>query len=114
MTTTDRIYDEQLLNELGDEIERQDLIHPAGYPATRDGVRFGIATVEDETKEALDAWRAERKVDGWPETRGELLQVAAVTMRIIRSIDEADAAFACQRFGGDLGGSMATTEGDAA
>lgn len=82
-----------LLADLAIEIARQDRIHPAGYPATRDGVRFGIATVADETQEALDAWRAERRIDGWPETRTELFQTAAVIMRLIRSIDAAaDAA----------------------
>jgi hypothetical protein len=76
-----------LIADLTAEIARQDHIHPAGYPATRDGLRFGIATIEDETREAWEEWRANRKCDGWGDLRGELLQVAAVTMRIIRSLD---------------------------
>jgi len=68
------------------EIDRQDEIHPAGYPATRDGIRFGLATVEDELKETLDAWRAERRIEGWSDTEEELTQTAAVSMRLLRSL----------------------------
>lgn len=86
-----------LLNDLRAEVERQDRYHPSGYPATRDGVRFGIATVIDEAEEARDAWRAERckcatPLCGhakWGDTEAELLQTAAVALRTIRSIREA-------------------------
>jgi hypothetical protein len=75
-----------LLDELADEIARQDDIHPAGFPATRDGVRFGICTAVDELDEAKDAWRAERKTSGWSETQTEMMQAAAVILRTLRSI----------------------------
>jgi hypothetical protein len=86
----------RLLTDLTAEVERQDRIHPAGYPATRDGVRLGIATVADETQEALDAWREGRCKcatphcghSKWHEVEGELLQAAAVALRAIRSIRE--------------------------
>jgi hypothetical protein len=89
------IYD--ALADLGDEVTRQDEIHPAGYAATRDGVRLGLATVGDELQEALDAWRPGRCKcrtpecghHDWSEVRKELLQTAAVIMRTIRSIDAA-------------------------
>lgn len=80
------------LAELASEITRQDTIHPAGYPATRDGIRLGIATVLDEHTEALDAWNDERHGADkttwatWAQTRAELLQVAAVAMRTVREI----------------------------
>jgi hypothetical protein len=74
------------LDLLAAEIDRQDEIHPAGYPATRDGIRFGLATVEDELKETLDAWRAERRTEGWTDTEEELTQTAAVSMRLLRSL----------------------------
>jgi hypothetical protein len=78
------------LTDLAAEIERQDDIHPVGYPATRDGIFMGICTAQvAELTEAMDAWRAERKIDGWAETRTELLQAAAVIMRTVRSIDQA-------------------------
>ncbi len=81
----------KLLADLKAEVARQDEIHPAGYPATRDGIFFGICTAQvAELNEAMDAWRAERKVDGWPETETELLQAAGVIMRTIRSIREAN------------------------
>lgn len=78
------------------EMDRQDAIHPDGYPPTRDGVRLAIATAQDELNEALGAWRAGRCKcstprcghHNWADTRGEMLQAAAVIMRAIRSIDE--------------------------
>jgi hypothetical protein len=88
-----------ILVDLQAEVHRQDSVHPSGYPATRDGVRLGIATVEDEWREARDAWRAERckcptPLCGhatWQATEVELLQTAAVALRTIRSIREARA-----------------------
>lgn len=86
---------ERVLQEVADEMERQDAIHPDGYPATRDGIRLAIATGEDELKEALAAWREGRckcstprcKHHDWNETRGELLQAAGVILRSIRSLE---------------------------
>ena len=84
------------LADLAAEVERQDRFHPSGYPATRDGVFLGIKTAAHELdREAVDAWSGDRcKCSiplcghaGWRNTRGELLQVAAVIMRTIRSID---------------------------
>jgi hypothetical protein len=69
-----------------------DEIHPAGYPATRDGIRLGIATLQDEVTEALDEWRHERHIAGWHHTAEELMQVAAVALRAVRSIREVDQA----------------------
>jgi hypothetical protein len=84
------------LADLAAEVERQDRFHPSGYPATRDGVFLGIKTAAHELdREAVDAWSGDRckcatplcgHAD-WQNTRGELLQVAAVIMRTIRSID---------------------------
>ena len=72
--------------DLAAEVNRQDEIHPAGYQATRDGVRLGLATVEDELREALDAHRDERRVEGWSHTYEELLQLAAVAVRTAAAI----------------------------
>lgn len=77
---------DDLLAELAAEIARQDTIHPQGWAADRDGIRLGIATIEDEMIESRDAWRAERKVEGWPGTEAELMQTAAVALRLLRSI----------------------------
>jgi hypothetical protein len=83
----------QLLADLAAEIERQDRIHPAGFAPTRDGIFLGICTAQvAELNEALDAWRAERKIEGWPETETELMQAAAVILRTVRSIREADSS----------------------
>lgn len=79
---------DQLLAEVREEAERQDRNHPAGYPATRDGVRLGIATAGDELREAYDEWRQHKNDLGNPQdnTRGELLQAAAVILRTIREM----------------------------
>lgn len=92
MTASATVTD--ILDELDDEIGRQDRIHPAGYQATRDGIRLGIAAAEDELREALGSWRAGRckcptprcNHHDWSDCRGELLQTAAVIMRIVREI----------------------------
>lgn len=72
------------------EVERQDAIHPVGYPATRDGVRFGIATMQDELDEALEAWREVKRLpltdERWRAVRGELAQAAAVILRTLREM----------------------------
>lgn len=75
-----------VLTAVSREVQRQDAIHPAGYPATRDGLRFALATLADELDEALAAWREERRTPGWPQTAEELLQVAGVAVRALRSI----------------------------
>jgi hypothetical protein len=80
----------RLVAELLVEVSTQDFEHQGGYPATRDGVRLGLAAAEDELVEAHDAWRDERRVAGWRATRGELLQVAAVALRVARSIGAAE------------------------
>ena len=85
MTTT-----EYLAGRLVAEVDRQDRIHPGGYPADRDGLRLGLAALEDETREAYDEWRVHRRVAGWGGLAGELLQVAGVAMRMYRSVVEED------------------------
>ena len=92
MTAT-TIIDEKtahLLHLLGVEVKRQDEIHPAGYPATRDGLRLALATIMDEHDEAYDEWRANRRIpDVWGALDVELLQVAAVAVRAVRSMYDA-------------------------
>lgn len=86
-----------LLAAIAAEIDRQDRFHPAGYPATRDGVFLGIKTAAHELDiEAIGAWRDDRcrcetPVCGhadWRRTRSELIQAAAVILRTVRSIDD--------------------------
>lgn len=89
---------EDVLEMLGDEVERQDHIQPDSYTPTRDGVFLAIATAMHELdKEAVEAWRTERcKSCGtphcthstWTATQKELLQAAAVLVRVIRTIEE--------------------------
>lgn len=77
------------------EIERQRSIHPDGYPATRNGIRLGLACAQDEVLESLDEWRLARcKCNApdcahpdWSNVREEALQAAAVLLRIVTSID---------------------------
>ena len=83
--------DQDLMLDLEREIARQDDIAKAnqyGYPFTRNGIRLGIAALQDEVTEVLDAWRADKNhlENCAAELREELLQVAAVAMRIARSV----------------------------
>ena len=76
-----------VVDELWDEIARQDSKHGPFTGVTALGrSRLAIACLEDEVAEVKDAWREERKADGWPKTEEELLQVAAVAMRALRDL----------------------------
>jgi hypothetical protein len=74
----------KLLEELEAEVARQDRKHGPfeGTPLGRS--RLAIACLEDEVREAGEAWRDERPARGWNHTRAEVLQVAAVAIRGIR------------------------------
>lgn len=76
-----------LLDELCAEIAHQDAKH-GPFTGTRLGrSRLAVACLEDETREAMDAWRADRAPgSGWPHLRAELLQAAAVALRAIRDL----------------------------
>lgn len=81
--------DGRLLDELVAEIARQDQSHPAGFPATRDGVFHGINTaIWELEREALDAWQQEKRDAEWRDTRMEMIQAAAVIMRTVRSVTD--------------------------
>lgn len=86
MTTTNQT---DVMSRLAAEIARQDQLH-AGWGTTRDGVRAGIAAIEDEAREAREAWRSERRVNGWSDTESEVIQVAAVAFRLAREISQAE------------------------
>ncbi len=73
-----------MFEELLKEIESQDAKHGPYQGTVLGRSRLALATLEDEVEEAKDAWRNERKIDGWPETRREVLQIAAVAMRTLR------------------------------
>lgn len=81
------------LVELEDEIVRQDQLHGRRFDAESElgQIRLGVACLEDEAVETRNAWREERKVDGWAKVREEALQTAAVALRLVRQIDELDA-----------------------
>jgi hypothetical protein len=84
------------LDALRLEIERQDGIHPDGYPATRDGTALALFNAREELREARKAWRHGRckcptpRCDhhDWSAAAEEMLQAAAVIMRSWRSIQQ--------------------------
>lgn len=77
-----------MFKELMNEIARQDQIHPAGYPYTRDGIRMGIASLQDEVEEVYDEWKLhKRDLSKSDNLTIELYQVAAIAMRMVRSIE---------------------------
>jgi len=63
---------------------------PADFTYDRNGLRLGIAALEDELTELLDEWRANKKRLDAPgvaeRLRHETLDVAAVAMLIVRNI----------------------------
>ena len=73
------------LAELAAEVARQDCKY-GPFTATVAGALLAVACLEREVREVDDAWREERKADGWPHMREELLQVAAVAMRAFRDL----------------------------
>jgi hypothetical protein len=81
--------------DLGVEIRRQNEVHPHGYPATRDGVFLGIKTAVHELDvEAIGEWDKAKRTEAWGDTglRDELVQAAAIIVRLIHSIDAEDGA----------------------
>jgi hypothetical protein len=66
-----------VLVELRAKVERQDAKHGPCQGTPLDRSRLVLATLEDETREALDAWRSERTGPHWNETRTEALQASA-------------------------------------
>jgi NTP pyrophosphatase (non-canonical NTP hydrolase) len=68
------------------EINRQDKIHPSGYLNTRDSIRLGLASIQDELDETLEEWRKEKKRSRWKNTKEELLQTIAVAIRLYRNL----------------------------
>ena len=66
------------------EVARQDEKHGRFEGTVLGRSRLALACLEDETREAVEAWRGERKGVLWEHTREEVLQVAAVAIRALR------------------------------
>jgi hypothetical protein len=77
----------QVAREILEEVSRQDITHEAGYPATRDGVRVGLADAQDELNEALQSMLLYKLTRNWGPMREELKQCAAVIISVMREID---------------------------
>lgn len=76
-------------SEVGLEIAKQDHRYGGrfGGDTALAAVRLGIACLEDEVREVLEAWHEERRKQSWTHTREELVQVAALAIRCVRLID---------------------------
>lgn len=72
-----------LLEALVAEVRQQDRRY-GRFSADVAGVRLAAAALEDEAEEVKRAWKSERKVDDWTDTRTEAMQAAAVAVRLIR------------------------------
>lgn len=93
-TGLDRLRTERflwLLIDLEREVARQDGKHGPFVGSVLGRSRLALACLRDEVDEAEQAWRGERKATGWPETYGEVMQVAAVAMRALRDAFVSDA-----------------------
>lgn len=73
-----------LLAALVREIHRQDAKHGPFQGSQLGRSRLALACLEDELREALEAWREERRSPAWDKTQAEVLQVAAVALRGLR------------------------------
>jgi len=64
---------------------------PAGYPCNRNGIRLGMAALEDELKEMYEAWRVEKREPFNDETNtyDELLDVIAVGLYLLERFHDA-------------------------
>lgn len=81
---------EQKLGSLiADEIERQDRLW-APFQNKRPSLRLGFACLEDEVREALDAYNDDRNDEfcglGFSHTQKELIQVTAIAIRMLRAL----------------------------
>jgi hypothetical protein len=83
----------QIVGQVLREVERQDERHPEGFGSDRNGIRAGLAAIEDETRETLEAWHREKKIRAarrsghqWTQTREELVQVVAVALRALSAM----------------------------
>jgi NTP pyrophosphatase (non-canonical NTP hydrolase) len=78
-----------LLLLIAEEVDRQDRNHPGGYPFDRNGLRLGIAALQDEVQEVYEEWRLYKRDlgNGAEAIRAELLQVMGVAFRIVREIE---------------------------
>lgn len=76
------------------DVVLQEIVDVAGVQEAKYGpftaeladVRLGIAALEDELREAREAWRDERRIEGWPHTREELVQVASLAFRLAAAL----------------------------
>lgn len=71
-----------LVDELLREAERQQDRY-GSFVSDVGGMRLAAAALEDEAAEVKQAWRAERKADGWTAMAEEAMQVAAVALRLV-------------------------------
>ena len=80
-----------LLLLIAEEVDRQDRNHPGGYPFDRNGLRLGIAALQDEVQEVYEEWRKHKRDlgNGAESIRAELLQVMGVAFQIVEEIDAA-------------------------
>lgn len=83
-----------LFERIQGEASRQDEEHPEGFPLNRGGVRTLITALEDEVREAREAWDREKKSAAgayytrWLLTETEVLQVAGLAFRFLRAMAE--------------------------
>lgn len=68
--------------ELSAEILRQDKVQSSELPRRIRQARFFLALLEDEIDEVKEAFFRDRANGSWEDARAELLQVAALAIRL--------------------------------
>ncbi len=80
--------DQDVLNAVLGRLARHDRKFGTNWPAERNQLRLALATIEDEHREAYEAWRAGKRAGDWTDLADELLDVAAVALRALRELTD--------------------------
>ena len=81
-----RVRSVDTLNQILEEVLRNDVTHEVGFPSTRDGVRLGLARVQDEIDMARESYLLYQLTSNWAPARQSLVIAAAQIVRICREI----------------------------
>jgi len=82
--------DEEILAAIGKRAAEQSARFPAGFPYDRNGVRLGIASLQDEVRELYLEWEANKRTLNLAadRVRHELLDIAGIVVLMLRNVPE--------------------------
>jgi hypothetical protein len=85
MPETEQWTEETAVRRVLEEVARQDRVHG---PFSNDAasVRFAVACLEDEVREARESWDKWKRLPDWYGVRAEVVQAAAIAIRLARDV----------------------------